>query len=182
MSFIKKSIFGTFRDPWRGCDFVCDQISGEADQELRRRDTTFKRFFLSKKLQIFLWFKVWDESYLDLPKYLMSEFCQTRARGWGSSQEECPWAKLFSSNSTIRQNGKTMLFLGGLYEIRQPPTCLCTTSNFITNNTTTETFQAGHLSTISGEKYHRQVKLYRDDRQGRQDVLSGQTGETGQRG
>ena len=31
-----------------------------------------------------------------------------------------------------------------LYEIRQPPTWLCTTSNFLTN-TTIETFQAGHL-------------------------------------
>ena len=63
----------------RDCDFVCDHISGEADQELRRRDTTFKSFFLKQKIvDITL---VWDESYLDLPKYLMSEFCQTRARG-----------------------------------------------------------------------------------------------------
>ena len=36
-------------------------------------------FFLKQKIvDITL---VWDESYLDLPKYLMSEFCQTRARG-----------------------------------------------------------------------------------------------------
>ena len=80
-----------------------------------------------------------------------------------------------SSNSTISQNGKTMLFFGG-DEIRQPPTCLFTTYNFITIFTTTETFQAGHLATISGEKYHRQVKLYRENRQDGQDVLSGQRG------
>ena len=58
----------------------------------------------------------------------------------------------FSSDSTISQTGKTMLFLGGLYDIRQPPTYFCTTCNFITNNTTTETFQAGHLATILEEK------------------------------
>ena len=42
------------------------------------------------------------------------------------------------------------------YEIRQSPTCLCTTFNFLTK-TTIETFQAGHLgrhlTTTSGEKY-----------------------------
>ena len=59
-----------------------------------------------------------------------------------------------------------------LYKIRQPPTCLCTTSNFLTN-TTIETFQAGHLgrplANTSRRKYQRQVRQGRDARQDRRD-------------
>ena len=59
-----------------------------------------------------------------------------------------------------------------LYKIRQPLTCLCTTSNFLTN-TPIETFQAGHLgrplATISRGKYQRQVRQGRDERQDRRD-------------
>ena len=59
-----------------------------------------------------------------------------------------------------------------LYKIRQPLTCLCTTSNFLTN-TPIETFQAGHLgrplATTSRGKYQRQVRQGRDERQDRRD-------------
>ena len=56
-----------------------------------------------------------------------------------------------------------------LYEIRPPPTCMCTTSNFLTN-TTIETFHFGrHRATTPRDKYHKQVRQDRDDRQGRGD-------------
>ena len=52
-----------------------------------------------------------------------------------------------------------------LCEIRQPPTCLCTTSQFL-SNTTIDTFQESHvgwhLATTWG-KYHRQIIQDRQD-------------------
>ena len=59
-----------------------------------------------------------------------------------------------------------------LYEIRQSPTCLCTTFNFLTK-TTIATFPAGHLgrhlTTTSGEKYHKRVRQDKENRTYRTD-------------
>ena len=57
-----------------------------------------------------------------------------------------------------------------LYEIRQSLPCLCTTSYFLINTLTIETFQAGHLgrhlaTSASGGKYHWLVRQHREDRQ-----------------